>query len=81
MPQLMLTTDLYQDIVQSSGIFYLSDINQLSDICVELLSNTDLFSDIDLNLNINVIRSLLTEIYHLKSALSDIKLLPDIKPL
>lgn len=77
----MLTTDLYQDIVQSSGIFYLSDINQLSDICVELLSNTDLFSDIDLNLNINVIRSLLTDIYHLMSALSDIKLLPDIKPL
>lgn len=55
-------------------------INRLSDICVELLSNTELFSDIDLNLNINVTRYLLTKIYHLMLVLSDIKLLPDIKP-
>lgn len=52
----MFTTDLYQDNVLSSDIFYLSYINQLSDIWDELLSNTDLFSDIDLNLNINVNR-------------------------
>lgn len=76
----MLTTNLYQDIV-IKYLLLIRYINRLSDICVELLSNTELFSDIDLNLNINVTRYLLTKIYHLMLVLSDIKLLPDIIPL